>query len=589
MEVKAGFSGLHAESLTEAAKTIEIKKDEGNCSKTPSPRHEGTSINKEIDIKDDGNSSKTSSPRQVNSNTIKEDEELLSTKLQMGEVKEENQRLRNMLEKIEKDYRSLQMRYHDVLQHEPSRNSMDAHEINEIEEPEISLRLGMGPVENTNTSTKASKDQKLDVSDGLSLGLDFKCPPKIDVCEMASDDPSHEAEETKGDEVGESRETWPPSKAPKTIRTENEGPSTESNVAKRARVSVRARCDTPTMHDGCQWRKYGQKTAKGNPCPRAYYRCTLAPSCPVRKQVQRSPEDMSILITTYEGTHNHPLPIGATSMASTTSAAASILLSRSSTSSGVLSSTATSTASTANINGLNFTLFDASRTRPFNLPNAASPTPPTIVLDLTTNPSTPLMNRVSQAPKFNSTSLDFTSSSVPAMLPTAWSANNYMNYHTSISYNKSPSGTLNFAKPPTSIAEQMMQSMGGQSSSSNQQFLTETLTKVLTSASSFQSAVAAAISNMVGSGHFTNSLRASTYGEPTGQSLVKWGENGDQNQMSGLQQLGKSCTSSYHDNPSHPPMPANSTMVLQSNFPLSLSKSSSSMTPNNDAKNNSHI
>ncbi|RWW18310.1 hypothetical protein GW17_00017719, partial [Ensete ventricosum] len=52
------------------------------------------------------------------------------------------------------------------------------------------------------------------------------------------------------------------------------------------------------VKDGYQWRKYGQKVTRDNPFPRAYFRCSFAPSA----------EDGSLLLATYEGEHNHERP-----------------------------------------------------------------------------------------------------------------------------------------------------------------------------------------------------------------------------------------------------------------------------------------
>ncbi|KVH95572.1 probable WRKY transcription factor 40 [Cynara cardunculus var. scolymus] len=59
------------------------------------------------------------------------------------------------------------------------------------------------------------------------------------------------------------------------------------------------------VKDDYQWRKYGQKVTRDNPSPRAYYKCSFAPSCHAKKKVQRSVDDAGVLVATYEGEHNH--------------------------------------------------------------------------------------------------------------------------------------------------------------------------------------------------------------------------------------------------------------------------------------------
>ncbi|OVA13472.1 DNA-binding WRKY [Macleaya cordata] len=41
---------------------------------------------------------------------------------------------------------------------------------------------------------------------------------------------------------------------------------------------------------------------------RSYYKCTSA-GCPVRKHVERATEDTTAIIITYEGKHDHDMPV----------------------------------------------------------------------------------------------------------------------------------------------------------------------------------------------------------------------------------------------------------------------------------------
>ncbi|KAG8086162.1 hypothetical protein GUJ93_ZPchr0010g8816 [Zizania palustris] len=71
------------------------------------------------------------------------------------------------------------------------------------------------------------------------------------------------------------------------------------------RLAFQTRSENDILDDGYRWRKYGQKAVKNSEFPRSYYRCTHH-TCGVKKQVQRLAKDRSVVVTTYEGVHNHP-------------------------------------------------------------------------------------------------------------------------------------------------------------------------------------------------------------------------------------------------------------------------------------------
>lgn len=177
---------------------------------------------------------------------------------ELNRVNAENKRLTEMLTVVCESYNSLRRRY-------DSMSSSVAHPTNVVGDIDAKKRKAGG---GSNGSTTTSNNNADNSSEASSSEENFASPAK------------------------KPREETTVVKAKITRVFFQTEPSDTSLIVK----------------DGYQWKKYGQKVTRDNASPRAYFKCAQAPTCPVKKKVQRSVEDQTVVVAMYEGEHNHQQP-----------------------------------------------------------------------------------------------------------------------------------------------------------------------------------------------------------------------------------------------------------------------------------------